>query len=243
MTVATIATFAASYGYRELCFTDHLWSALVKGASDWYRPQDIAHVLQSKPLPVIPGLSSFLGCEAEYLGGDKLSLTRAEFDLFDFVTIPVNHMHMRAFVRPEGVFDTRDMAVLVLSRLRSLLRLDLPWGKIGIAHLSCPTTFDEGSTADVLAAMDRSALTDVFQALAQKGAGIELNARAFVEWNNRKDAYLAFYAAAAEAGCRFYTASDAHDVDSLCGVQAVLPEVIEALGLAEFQKYHIQHDN
>jgi len=242
MTTETIAAFARAHKYHEVCIADHVWSTSVNGSNDWYRPQDIAHISKSKPLPAITGLSFYFGCEAEYLGGRKLSITREEFDLFNFVIIPVNHMHMNDFVRPRDIYNTRGIAELVLTRLRELLCLDLPWNKVGIAHLSCPVMYAEGSVADVLDAMDREMLKEIFRGFALRGAGIELNAGAFKEWDSRKDSLTAFYSIAAEVGCRFYLASDAHTTDNLNGILKELPNIVEALGLSEDQKYHIPRE-
>ena len=239
MTVETITNFAVIHGYREICITDHVWSTSVDGAPDWYRPQDIEHISLSKPLPEPPELKVFFGCEVEYLGGDKLSITRSEFDTFDFVVIPVNHMHMDGLVRPEGVDGVRNIAALVLRRLHELLTLDLPWENIGIAHLSGDCMYYEGSIADVLDAMDRSKLESVFFGLARKGAGIELNAGAFKEWDCRRDVFFKFYDMAMRAGCKFYLASDAHFAENLGGINKHLRKIIDYLGLSEEQKYSI----
>jgi len=239
MTTETIANFAVVHGYREVCIADHVWSTAVAGAIDWYRSQDIAHISLNKPLPAIPGLSFYFGCETEYLGGNSLSITRNEFDLFDFVIIPVNHMHMTDFVRPGGIENAEDMATLVLTRLRELLQLSLPWEKIGIAHLSADTMYDEGSIADVLDAMDSKILIEIFSKLARLGAGVELNAGAFKEWESRRESFVRVYDIAAKAGCRFYLASDAHFQENLGGIQKHLLDVVKTLGLSEDQKYHI----
>jgi len=239
MTAETITGFAVANNYREVCITDHVWSTNVEGASDWYRTQDIPHILQNRPLPVIPDLSFFSGCEVEYMGGSKLSISRKEFDLFDFVVIPVNHMHMHDLVRPEGIYNARDMAELVLARLNDLINLKLPWEKIGVAHLSADVMYEEGSIADVLDAMDSITLIDIFSKLARLGAGVELNAGAFKEWENRKVSFVRFYDIAVKAGCRFYLASDAHFQENLGGIQKNLCDVVNTLGLSEDQKYHI----
>jgi histidinol phosphatase-like PHP family hydrolase len=239
MTPENIAGFAKEQGYRELCFTDHTWSASVPGASNWYAPQTVEHVLKSLPLPSLADTRVCFGCEAEYLGGDVLSLTRQDLAQFSFVAIPVNHMHMKGFVRPEGIAGEETMASLVVKRLSQLSDLDLPWEKVGIAHLTCPLMYAEGDAADVVMQMDRDALKFIFQKLASRGAGIELNAHAFPNWKSRREAYLLPYRLARDAGCRFYCASDAHSFAELNGVSVVLPDIISALELTDEMQYHI----
>jgi len=239
MTIKAIIDYALANDYKEICVTDHVWSASLEGATEWHRPQDIAHISQSKPLPDIPKLSCYFGCEAEFLGGNKLSITQDEFNLFDFIVISVNHMHMHDIVRPSGIITAKDMADLVLTRLHELSEVSLPWKKIGIAHLSGDTMYLEGSVADVLDAMDSLSLMEVFAKFARNGAGIELNAGAFKEWDERKDSFTRFYNIAINADCRFYLASDAHFYENLDGINKNLRKVVEALGLSDNQKYRI----
>jgi histidinol phosphatase-like PHP family hydrolase len=239
MTIAAIYEYAISRNYVEVCVTDHVWSSSLFCSSDWHRSQDIKHISQSKPLPSTPNMKFFFGCEAEFMGGDRLSISRPEFDLFDFITLSVNHMHMHDIIRPQGIDTADSMSKLILNRLSELLNLDLPWGKIGIAHLSHPVMFSEGSVADVLDAMDYNTLKYVFTELAERGAGIELNASAFEDWDSRRDSLLRFYSVIADTGCSFYLASDAHFVENLGGIQKNLPVVVEALGLSANQQYYI----
>ncbi|MEG0766615.1 MAG: PHP domain-containing protein [Clostridia bacterium] len=237
MTASAIVSHAATSGYDTVCITDHLWDNDVVGASDWYAPQDIAHVRQSLPLPAPEGVRVLFGCETEYCGGQKLALARPHFDLFDFVVIPVNHMHMRGLVRPMEVDTEEKMAVLFVERLESLLQLDLPFRKIGVAHLTCSLTFREGDIKKVFRAMDKTRLHRVFHTLAERGTGIELNAYDFLAWETDPDTYLRLYRIAKEEGCTFYCASDAHDIEALDNVAAVLPAVACALSLRDADQY------
>ena len=131
------------------------------------------------------------------------------------------------------------MAELVQTRLERLLEQDLPFAKIGLAHLTCRLMFSEGSVADVVRCMSESRLLAIFRGYAQAGAGIELNAQAFAEWEARKEDLLRIYRAAKEAGCKFYGSSDAHSRAELQGVPKVLPQVIAALGLDASHQYSV----
>jgi histidinol phosphatase-like PHP family hydrolase len=230
---------AVRCGYDSLCLTDHLWDADVPGASGWYASQDIAHIRTVLPLPQHEGIRFFLGCETEYCGGTKLGLTRGHFDMFDFVAIPTTHMHMKGFVRPENVITEAQMAELYVERLEELLRLDLPWKKIGIAHLTCGHMFAEGDIGWILRNLDERRMMRVFDDIAVRGAGIELNAACMGNWRKDPDTSLRVFRMAAEAGCLFYGASDAHGREHLDTVPEVLPGVIDALGLGGRDRYHI----
>ena len=126
MTPNAILAFAEAHDYASLCLTDHLWVRAVPGASGWYAPQDIDHVRSSLPLPKSEKLPFYFGCETELPANGIPALAREHFELFDFVVIPPNHMHMKGFVRPEGVDTPKKMADCVTDRLENLLNLDLP---------------------------------------------------------------------------------------------------------------------
>lgn len=239
MTPETILEHAQRAGFSALCLTDHLWDRAVPGSSNWYAPQDVDHVRSALPLPQGETLAFRFGCETELPMNCIPALARDNYDLFDFVVIPVNHMHMKGLVRPVEVDTPEKMAVLVEDRLEKLLELDLPFEKIGLAHLTCPLMFAEGLISDVVRGMSEARLLRIFKGYAQAGAGIELNAHAFGEWDTRREEMLVMYRAAKEAGCLFYLSSDAHSVDEMDSIAKNLPKVIDALGLTEKQQYQL----
>ncbi|MEG1890855.1 MAG: PHP domain-containing protein [Clostridia bacterium] len=235
MTPEAIVRHAVSAGYDTVCITDHLWDRRVAGASAWYAPQDIAHICQNLPLPQADGLRVLFGCETEYCGHGKLGLAKESFERFDLILIPPNHMHMGAFTRPPQVDTEEKMAELFMERLEEIASLALPWRKVGIAHLTCPLLFSEGSVVKVLEHMNTERLCKVFALWAAERAGIELNAHAFGEYAEAPDAYCRFYGLAKEAGCRFYYGSDAHAVHDL---DCAVPEAfVQALKLTEQDRF------
>lgn len=239
MTPERILRHAVEAGYETVCLTDHLWDSAVPGASGWYAPQNIEHVRAALPLPQAPSCHFYFGCETELPVNGVPALSREHFDLFDFVVIPVNHMHMAGLVRAEGIDTPEKMAVNIENRLENLLEQNLPLRKIGLAHLTIGLMFREGKIADVMHAMSEARLLRIMKGYAAAGTGIELNATAFSEMADRPDDILKIYRIAKEAGCRFYCSSDAHSVEALDGVPKILPAVIQALGLTEADAYRI----
>ena len=239
MTPERILRHAEEAGYETICLTDHLWDSAVPGASGWYAPQNIEHVRAALPLPQAPSCHFYFGCETELPVNGVPALSREHFDLFDFVVIPVNHMHMAGLVRAEGIDTPEKMAVNIENRLENLLEQNLPFRKIGLAHLTIGLMFREGKIADVMHAMSEARLLRIMKGYAAAGTGIELNATAFSEMTDRPDDILKIYRIAKEAGCRFYCSSDAHSVEAMDGVPQNLPAVIQALGLTEADAYQI----
>ena len=239
MTPERILRHAEEAGYETICLTDHLWDSAVPGASGWYAPQNIEHVRSALPLPQAPSCHFYFGCETELPVNGVPALAREHFDLFDFVVIPVNHMHIAGLVRAEGIDTPEKMAVNIENRLENVLEQNLPLRKIGLAHLTIGLMFREGRIADVMHAMSEARLLRIMKGYAAAGTGIELNATAFSEMTDRPDDILKIYRIAKEAGCRFYCSSDAHSVEALDGVPKNLPAVIQALGLTEADAYRI----
>ena len=239
MTAQAVLDHAVSHGYYTICITDHCWDLAAPGASDWYAPQTVEHVFSDGPLPKADGVRVCMGVETEYCGGAKLGLSRAAFDKFDFVVIPPNHFHMENFVRPAGINTPEAIAELLLTRLEQLQQLDLPWRKIGIAHISCGLLNRGGTVTEVFRLMPGERLEKIFRVFARRGTGIELNAGCFPSKAPEDFAEIMRpYHIAREAGCKFYFSSDAHAVESL-EIDALLAPVIADLGLTEDMLYRI----
>jgi len=228
---------AKEMGYDTLCLADHLWDGDVPGASDWYAPQDIPHVLSADCRDMIPGMRCLQGCETEYCGKGKLGLSREHFDLFDFVVIPPNHFHMKNFVRREEITSPAQVADLFMERLEEIGQLDIPHEKVGIAHITCNLIYREDPPA-VFRLLDEKRMRKIFDVFARNGNGIELNAFSFSGWEEHPE-ILRPYQWAREVGCKFYCASDAHALKDYAAVGQKLPPVIKALGLTENDRYMV----
>ncbi|MBQ8954190.1 MAG: hypothetical protein IJ048_08745 [Clostridia bacterium] len=232
--VQAILDHAKAHGYTLQCITDHLWDNLVPGASKWYAPQDVAHVSQSLPLPHDDQVRLVFGCETEFCGGTKLGLDPRNYDKFDFIVIPPDHFHMKNFVRPDSYDTEAKIADLLVERLEEISRIDLPFHKVGIAHMTCGLIFKEGDQYLVYHLVDEKRFRAVMAKFARLGAGIEINLSCFgPTWREHEDDMLRLYRLAKEEGCKFYLASDAHHPAELSLVPDRAPAVIEALGLTE----------
>lgn len=237
MTADAVLAHAVKKGYDTICFTDHCWDSAAPGASSWYAPQNVEHVFSAGPLPESKDVRVLMGCETEYCGGSKLGLSRAAFDRFDFVVIPPNHFHMENFVRSIEINTPEAIAELLLTRLEQLQQLDLPWRKIGIAHISCGLLNPYGAVTEVFRHLPSERLEKIFRIFAQRGTGIELNASCFPSKAPEDfTEIMRPYHIARDAGCKFYFSSDAHKLESL-EIDALLAPVIADLQLTQEQLY------
>ena len=133
-----ILQYAKENRLNTICLTNHFWDSSVEGASSWYVPQDFEHINQAKPLPEAEGIKFLFGCETEMGMDMKLGISPERFDDFDFVIIPTTHLHMRDFtITREDYENIETKARIWEKRLDALLSMDLPFHKIGIAHLVC----------------------------------------------------------------------------------------------------------
>lgn len=234
MTARAMLDHAVAHSYSVQCVTDHFWDELVPGASDWYKPQGLAHVQRNLPLPQDDRVKMVFGCETEFVGGKTLGIHPSHYEDFGFIAIPPNHFHMKGFVRPASCNTEEKAADLLVERLEELSLLDLPWHKVGIAHLTTGLVFTEGDPKLVFRLVDERRFRAVMRAFARLGAGIELNMGTFAPgWQDGPDDTLRLYRLAKDEGCRFYLASDAHHPAQLDMVPERAGAVVEALGLTE----------
>lgn len=240
-TAERLLTHAKENNYTVQCVTDHFWDELVPGPSGFYAPQDLAHVKESLPLPQDDRVKMVFGCETEFVGGKKFALHPSHYDEFDFIVIPPNHFHMKGFTRPE-CYDTEEkIADLFTERLEEISLLDLPFHKVGIAHMVCSLIFPEGDECKVYRSVEEKRFRTVMNRFAQLGAGIEINAGCFGKMTGGNEAdYLRLYRLAKEEGCKFYLASDAHHPKELDLIQKYAARVITALGLTEEHLFRIK---
>ncbi len=237
-TVANIVHDTHERGFDTICFTDHYWDKKIPGASPFYEVQDFDHVAQSLPLPKVDGMRVLFGCETEYCGNGKLAMPMERFDDFDFVIIPPNHYHMGDLTIGKMQFDNTDEAAKMFAdRFLELSLLDLPWRKIGIAHLTCDLVDPAHEYPDVYRKVDLDKMQEAFTNFAKNGAGIELNDECFRKDWDFTDEGLTLYKLARDCGCKFYRGSDSHNRVTLFYCKGVTRAATELLELTEEQKY------
>ncbi len=235
-TTQALLNYAEEQGFKHICITDHFWDETVPGASDWYRPQNVAHVSRSLPLPAAEGVTFHFGCETDFDKFNTLGISRETMDKFDFIIVPTSHLHMGGFtIAPENTSVAR-RAELYMERNHALLDMDLPFTKMGLAHFTC-CLLDrgcEGSRDNIMDAITDSQYAEFFERLAKCGMGLELNTAledTFIE------SVLRPYRIARACGCKFYLGSDAHTPDELHKAHARFMAIVDALGLTEDDKF------
>ena len=237
-TVERILEYAKSSGLSTICVTDHFWDSDIPGASEWYAPQNYRHISQSKPLPTAQGVRFLFGCETELDKNLVLGIAREHFDLFDFVIIPTTHLHMDGFTL-RGDENAKERSELWKSRFDAVLGMDIPFGKVGIAHLTCPLIYPSGDYLEVIDGISDSEYGNLFRKAAKKGVGIELNFRCLLRNKEELERELRPYRIAKECGCKFYFGSDAHTPKYFGVMRENFTKIAECLELDENDKFTI----
>lgn len=237
-----ILQYARENGLKKIIVTDHFWDENVEEENliDFYKQQNFKHLSKSLPLPKSEIEFGF-GCETDFSRKNILGVSKERFDEFEFIVVPTTHMHMMGFTIYEEDNTTEGRAKLWLNKLEALLSMDLPFHKIGIAHLAC-ILIDRTSNEDknkVLNLLKDKDLERVFAKAAKLGVGIELNACDFSVSLNDLEPVLRIFRIAKRQGCKFYLSSDAHHPNNFAGVKEIFEKVIDLLELTEDDKFYI----
>ena len=240
---AYILEKAKELGLSRICITDHYWDSAVPGASKWYMPQNFEHISKAKPLPQAEGITYLFGCETDMDKHTVVGCPASRFDDFAFIIVPTTHLHMTGFTIDEADDNIPARAKLWAERLDALFAKDLPFHKIGVAHLStCLINWRRKSREEWLETLAHISVDDmerVFTKATEVGCGIELNLSDMRMAGQDLDAVLRPFHVAKACGCQFYLGSDAHIPKEFDNFHEIYGAVITALDLKETDKFHI----
>ena len=236
-----ILQYAKENELKTICVTNHFWDEAVEGASQWYSKQNYKHIVSVKPIPQTQGVRFLFGCETELNKHLTLGISKEKYALFDFIIIPTTHFHMKGFtLTEEENASAENKAKAWVNRLDAVLNMDLPFWKIGIAHLTCKSI---ASTKEerlaVLGLIPKDEMRRLFARAAELGVGIELNASDMNVEGYEMEAILNIYKVAKECGCKFYCGSDAHHPKGFENAKRILERAVRLLELTEDDKFVI----
>ena len=237
--------YASENGLKTICLTDHFWDDSVEGASVWYEPQNYKHIVAAKPLPQKENIRFLFGCETELNKELTLGVSKEKLDLFDFIVIPTTHFHMLGYtLSEEQSASSQNRATAWIKRFDAVLEMELPFHKIGMAHLTCSLIAPSREEyLEVLSLIPAGEMKRLFTKAAKLGVGIELNSYDMNFAEEETDVVLRPYRIAKECGCKFYLGSDAHHPDALDGAKAVFERAIDLLELTEEDKFVIGRES
>lgn len=241
MTPDRILEYALEYSLETVCITDHFWDDKVEGATEWYKPQNFEHICKSLPLPKAEGVRFLFGAETELDTNLRLGISKETIDKLDFLIIPTTHGNAFTQEVCEGESPDKVRAEAWLKRVMAVLQMDLPFYKVGLAHLACfamSPSKDREEVARILNNISTADLTRVFAKAAQLGVGIELNGTDMsFKSDTQQNAIMRIFGIAKECGCKFYFGSDCHHPNRLGEVKECFERAVELLGLTKEDKF------
>ncbi|MBR2466168.1 MAG: hypothetical protein IKB38_04475 [Clostridia bacterium] len=236
-----ILNYAKRYSLSTVCVTDHFWDSSVDGASDWYSGQNFEHIKKILPLPKDDGTRFLFGCETEMNRFGTVGIFRELYDEFDFVIIPTTHFHMRGYtLTDEELESPKSRAEAWVRRFDTLLSLDIPFEKVGVAHLICAFIgMTKDTVHETVAAIPESEMYRLFKRSAEVGVGIELNASDMRSAMKCPEILMKPFVIAKECGCKFYLGTDAHHPKAFDIAKGTFEWAIDCLELKESDKFII----
>ena len=133
-----ILNYAKRLGLKKICLTDHFWDAKVDVERiPFYVDQHYEHLSKALPLPKCDDVEFLFGCETDLDKHFNLGISPENYDKFAFIVIPTTHLHMTNFTYDVNDSSVEKRARLWVERFEAVLNMDLPFRKVGIAHLVC----------------------------------------------------------------------------------------------------------
>ena len=224
-------------GVRVLGVSNHLWDSDVPGASEWYAPQNVPHVLairQELKTADTHGARVLIGAEVEFTADCRAAVTEEHAKLFDYLLITANHLHMKDFIVPSSLTEPDEVRQVIIDRFKAAAATDLPV-KCGICHPFFPISFKETEN-EILAGISDKTYGECFELAKKHGKSIEIHSAALnphLPLNEKGfcPEYIRMYGTAKEVGCTFHIGSDVHKPVALPGIR--LRELTKYLGIGE----------
>ncbi len=228
--------YALQNNFHKVCITNHLWDETVKSEAEWHPDHTCERLKTVLPLPTHERATLLFGAETDMDYNNVLGITRKTIDEMDFVTVATTHLHLAGNTVREKIATPEEASQIWLGKIRALLQMDLPFHKMGIAHLTCGHIM-KNQTPQVIGLLPDKELYEIFEDCANKGVGIELNMKTLAMDDEVKQILLHPYYIAKDCGCKFYLGSDAHKTNALETAKAEFENIITLLDLSENDKF------
>lgn len=237
-----ILKYAVQNNLKRIVVTDHFWDTdfsddaqIVMDPVDVYQKYGVDVLSKILPLPQTEGVEFLFGCECDMDADMNIGLAKSNYDKFDFIVVATTHLHF--WIDKGTPFDER--LKIYIDRFNALLDSDLPFHKVGVAHLTdslidhtCRETHIK-----LLDAVSDEIFTKLFTKAAKVGLGIELNFKVSKYTPEELASILRPYKIAKKCGCKFYLGSDSHTQDGFIGVKENFEKIVDLLKLEESDKF------
>ena len=236
-----ILKIAEKLGLRQIVLADHYWDERVRRKIiDFYETQNFAHISKALPLPQSENCQFLFGCETEMTKYKTVGIPKSRYKEFDMILIPIDHFHMNGFTISKKDYPSiQGQAKRWVERFDHLMHMDLPFHKLGLAHLAtaCMHHPNREKYLLTLDAISNDDLCRLFKQAAQVGCGIELNLSDMDFADHEQESVMRMFHIAKECGCKFYLGSDSHEPEELDTAMENFQWAVDMLELTEEDKF------
>ena len=200
-TKEAILTYALTNGFSLVGLTDHLWP----DTRDAIWPY-------LKELPQSDKCRFIKGAEVDMDMNGDLLLYPEELEHVDYYILALTHVHLLGCVTDpaKAPLSVEDTAAYVKERIYKALSMDLPFERVGLAHITWIPQPAGHHVTECLALFSDREWEDIFGKVAKLGMGVELNLRPADYTEEQLPHILRPYQIAKRMGCKFYLGGDAH---------------------------------
>lgn len=239
-TPENILNYAKENGLKKIVLTDHFWDPDVPGTENgFYIQQPLDRIKEALPLPQEDGIDFLFGGETDMSMDYTVGISPAHYNDLDFIIIPTTHFHfVGSMISEEDSKKPSSRAECWIKRLEALLAMNLPFEKVGIAHLACGLIApSKQELLEVFSLLPHDRMAKAFEKAADLGVGIELNACDMPLMIEQPDVVAPIFLIAKQQGCKFYCASDSHAPKDFIGLKQIFENSIDLLDLKESDKF------
>lgn len=241
-----ILQYAKENRLHTVCLTNHYWDSAVENEYHrFYTPQNFENLKKALPLPQDEKVRFLFGCEGEMRLDGVLGIPESRFEEFAWILLPMTHLNWHGFtISHEDVLTPEGRAKTWVERLETVLNKDLPFHKIGLAHLASGGIFRESREGYLatLRSIPEAEMGRLFEMVAKVGCGVEINSYDMRFADEEKADVLRMFFIAKECGCKFYLGSDVHHPEAFADVPYLFDRAIRALELKEEDKFVLSVD-
>lgn len=223
-----ILAYALTNNFSLVGVSDHLW------------PDTRESIWPSlKELPQSKKCRFLAGAEVDMDMHGQLLLHEDELPNLDYYILALTHIHLVGCVTDPAKtpLSVEDTANYLKERMEKALSMDLPFERVGLAHITWIPMPPGHHVTECLALFSDEEWESFFSRVAKLGMGVELNLHPEDYDHSQLPAILHPYQIAKKMGCKFYLGGDAHHPEDFGKNRKKFEEIVDLLELTEEDKW------
>ena len=174
-TPEAILSYSKKNGFKKICLTNHYWDETVPKVSSnkYYDVQNTAYIEKALPLPQDDEVEYRFGAEVDMDKNFTIGIGDKMLEKLDFIVISTTHFNRVGFTRDEKDNSYERRADIFVKRFDKVLSADLPFRKMGLAHITSTLLAPNGfrDHMNVLDLVDDKTFKELFDRTAKCGMG------------------------------------------------------------------------